>query len=370
MKIAHIFKTYFPDTQGGVEEAIRQITRFTSSQGIENRVITLSKHPQPACLHFPEAKIVRYKTHLDMLSTPMSIAFFRNYPQAVKDCDILHFHFPWPFAELIHLIRPVTKPAIVTYHADARKYRWLQLLYSPFMNRFLSKMDRIVVTSRQYLDSSVDLIPFHKKCHVIPLTLDPGRFGVLNPSTLAAVQRKFGNDFFLFIGVLRAYKGITYLLEAMRGVHNRLVIIGKGKEKTALEKQCRELGLKNVQFAGYVDDCCLPAFYQLCKAFVFPSINRSEAFGVSLLEASYFAKPMITTQLFTGTSYVNRHGVTGLVVPPKNPAALRNAMNTLSANDVLCQRYGENALRRLNALFTPNLSGRLYMDMYREISER
>ncbi len=370
MKIAHIFKTYFPDTQGGLEEAIRQIAQYTTGRGIENRIITLSDRAFPRQLVRPEADVIRFQTTIDILSTPMSLDFFQAYPRAIEDCDILHFHFPWPFAELTRLMRKTSRPAIVTYHADARKYKWIQLLYRPFMNRFLTRMDRIVVTSRQYLDSSVDLKPFRQKCRVIPLTLDPSRFSIPDAEILDTVKNTYGDQFFLFVGVLRPYKGIEYLLKAMQHVNGTLVIIGKGKEKAALERQCRELGLTNVCFTGYVEDRYLPAFYMLCKAFVFPSVNRSEAFGVSLLEASYFGKPMITTELSTGTSHVNQHGVTGLVVPPENVFALQAAMNILYGNEPLCSHYGTNAYRRFKTLFAPEVSGNLYVDIYREILDR
>lgn len=370
MKIAHIFKTYFPDTQGGLEEAIRQIARYTTGRGIENRIITLSDRAFPRQLAHPEADVIRFQTTIDILSTPMSLDFFQAYPRAIEDCDILHFHFPWPFAELTYLMHKIPKPAIVTYHADARKYKWIQLLYRSFMNRFLTRMDRIVVTSRQYLDSSVDLKPFRQKCRVIPLTLDPSRFSAPEAETLKTVKNTYGDQFFLFVGVLRPYKGIEYLLKAMQHVNGTLVIIGRGKEKAALRKQCRELGLTNVCFTGYVEDRYLPAFYMLCKAFVFPSVNRSEAFGVSLLEASYFGKPMITTELSTGTSYVNQHRVSGLIVPPGNVRALIAAMNTLRENETLCSYYGANAYRRLNNLFSPEISGNLYIDLYKEVLAR
>lgn len=256
---------------------------------------------------------------------------------------------------------------MVTYHADVEKYGLIKRCYQPFIQRFLAKMDRIVVTSRQYLDSSTDLKPFRHKCRVIPLSLDTRRFTLPDAKIMETTEKKYGRDFFLFVGVLRHYKGISFLLDAMQQVKGSLIIVGKGKEKAGLERQCRQLGLKNVRFTGYVEDRYLPAFYTLCRAFVFPSISRSEAFGVSLLEASYFARPMITTELSTGTSFVNRHRLTGLIVPPRDPIALQHAMNTLHDEPLLCQTYGENAGKRFNSHFTADISGSLYMDMYKKI---
>jgi rhamnosyl/mannosyltransferase len=373
LKVIHIFKTYVPDTQGGLEETIRQISRYTTSKGVNNRIITVSDNPNPSRIIFNEAEVIRYKKSLDIFSTPISIKFFNNYTKHFAKSDILHFHFPWPFAELLYLIKQVQKPSIVTYHADAMKNRILKSFYKPVINQFLKKVKRIIVTSSYFLDSSVDLRPFKGKCDVINLSIDLHRFGIKideltdDSAIIKAVKKKYGKDFFLFVGVLRHYKGIEYLLEAMQGIDKKLVIIGRGDKKQELENKAKALGLNNVFFTGYVDDRFLPAFYKLSRAFVFPSINRSEAFGVSLLEASMFSKPMITTELSTGTSYVNQHLKTGFVIPSKDVMSLRKTMITLSEDDSLCSEFGKNARKRYEEKFTNEIAGRKYMQIYNDI---
>ncbi|MFH2058584.1 MAG: glycosyltransferase [Pseudomonadota bacterium] len=184
---------------------------------------------------------------------------------------------------------------------------------------------------------------------------------------IAEVEAQYGTNFFLFVGVLRDYKGLEYLIRAMEGVKEKLVIIGKGKNKAKLETLASSLGLKNVFFPGYLGDQYLQAFFKLSRAFVLPSIERSEAFGVSLLEASLFSKPMISTELFTGTSFVNKHLETGLVVPPKDISALRKALMKLSSDDQLCKIYGENAQKRYERNFVPEITGKQYLELYDEL---
>src|SRR5690349_18433194 len=119
-----------------------------------------------------------------------------------------------------------------------------------------------------------------------------------------------------------------------------------------LHAQTAALGLRNVHFLGRLEDEDKVALLQLSYAIVFPSHLRSEAFGISLLEGAMYGKPMISSEIGTGTSYINIHDETGLVVPPSNPSAYREAMRTLWENPVLAARMGEKAQDRYQNLFT------------------
>ena len=100
---------------------------------------------------------------------------------------------------------------------------------------------------------------------------------------------------------------------------------------------------------------------------MFPSSDRSESFGVSLLEAAYFSKPMISTELGTGTSFVNIHLETGLVISPRNVNELRDALNILSGDNLICKKYGRNARKRFEEKFNSELTGQKYLETYKEL---
>lgn len=372
MKVAHIFKTYFPDTQGGLEEAIRQIASYTTERGVYNKIITVSDNPTPKKLNFAEGEVVRYKNTVTMLSTPFSKEFCRNFCRDIQDCDILHYHFPWPFAEMFMLFKQIQKPSIVTYHADIVKHPWIKWGYKPLVKKFLAKMDVIIPTSKAYLDSSDELKFFKDKCQIVNLSIGKNRFP-LNTDDVEMthlekeIEQKYGKNFFLFVGVHRHYKGLEYFIRAMKGLNANAVIIGKGKNKHELEKIASKLGLDNIFFPGFIRDRELPAYFKLCRAFVLPSIDRSEAFGVSLLEASYYSKPMVTTELSTGTTYINQHLKTGFVVPPKDIEALRKAFLMLLEDDGLCERFGSEARKRYENNFLPELTIKQYLEIYNNL---
>jgi len=123
-----------------------------------------------------------------------------------------------------------------------------------------------------------------------------------------------------------------------------------------------------VSFVGAVDALDKDALYRLSAVFVFPSQVRSEAFGLALLEASMYGKPSVSCELGTGSSFVNRHGETGLVVPPGSPDALRAAVNRLLANRQERETFGRNARKRYLEHFTADAMVARYAQQYHEIA--
>jgi rhamnosyl/mannosyltransferase len=151
------------------------------------------------------------------------------------------------------------------------------------------------------------------------------------------------------VGRLRYYKGLQYLVEALAMVspNIRLIIVGIGPMETSLREQVAQLGLgERVSFVQEVSDEDLPNYYAAADVFVLPSCERSEAFGLVQVEAMAAGLPVISTELGTGTSYVNLNNETGLIVPPANPAALAQAINTLATQPELRLTLGTNARQR------------------------
>jgi len=366
MKVLHVYRTYFPDTQGGLEEVIRQICRNTQIHGVESRVFCLSAAGQSVIAR-EEAQVHRYHKTWEVASCGVSLSALSGFKELVAWADIVHYHFPWPFADLLHLLAQVKKPTVVTYHSDIVRQQGLLKLYRPLMRQFLGQVDCIVATSPNYAASSEELIRFADKVEVIPIGLDEASYPSAQDEVTEAIKSRCGEGFFLFIGVLRYYKGLHILLESLQNTELRVVIAGFGPIENALREQAQQLGLANVQFLGYVSDEEKVALIQLARAIVFPSHLRSEAFGVTLLEGAMLAKPLITTEIGTGTSYVNSDGETGLVVAPADVQALRQAMLQLAMDAPLAERMGAAARQRYLALFTGQRMGENYVGVYRKL---
>lgn len=367
-RVLQVYRTYFPEPQGGLQETIRQICHSTQTFGVEHRVFTLSPHPTPHVLSRAEAEVHRFPLHFEIASSGFSFGALKGFRALVEWCDVVHYHFPWPFGDLLHLLARARKPALVTYHSDIVRQRLLGILYQPLRDRFLNRMQRIVATSPHYAASSPVLRQFRTKVEVIPLALDEHTYPVVTQEELETVRAWVGEGFFLFVGVLRYYKGLQFLLEAVKNTTLSVVIAGEGPERANLEQRARRLGLGHVRFLGQVSDAEKVALMQLCRAVVFPSHLRSEAFGVTLLEGAMYAKPLVSCEIATGTSYVNQAGETGLVVPPADPTALRAAMLRLTTDPDLAARLGRGARERFERLFRGDQMGASYARLYAELA--
>lgn len=370
MKVLHFYKTYLPDTIGGVEQVINQIVRGTGSKGITSEVLSLTTATADNVVEVDGHLVHRCRSNFEVASTPFSVSAFKKFRQLAKGADLIHYHFPYPFADIMHFVSQVKKPTLVSYHSDIIKQKHLLKLYKPLMHNFLSKVDHIVAASPNYLESSNTLSRFRNKTSVIPYGLNKSSFPKPSIETLNSWRNRFGPRFFLFIGVIRYYKGLHILVEAARNSDYPIVILGAGPVEAELKAQAAKLGIRNIHFLGFLSDDDKVALLELCYALVFPSHLRSEAFGISLLEGAMYGKPLISSEIGTGTTYINIDKETGIVVPPSEPTALRQAMDYLWDNPQEAAAMGQRAEARYWKLFTAEQMAQSYAALYKKLLGR
>lgn len=367
MRVLHFFKTYVPDSHGGIQEFIYQLARGSGARGHTVDVLFLGPDGKRDGIALENHTAHRAKQLLEIASTGFSLSAFGRFAELASAADIIHYHFPWPFMDVVHFATRVKKASIVTYHSDIVRQRKLLPLYEPLMLRFLGSMDRIVATSPNYLATSNVLEKFRDKTDVIPIGIDRSTYPEPSEKVLQRWRDQLGKKFFLFVGMLRYYKGLHILLDAIKGTDFPVVIVGSGPIERELRKHADRLGLSNVRFLGPLSNEDKVALLTLCYGIVFPSHLRSEAFGISLLEGAMFGKPMISSEIGTGTTYVNLDGDTGLVVPPSDPDAFRRAMTYLADHPDDARRMGENAGKRYQDLFTADLMVSRYLEVYEDV---
>lgn len=370
-KVLHVYRTYFPDPPGGLQEAIRQIALATTHSGVQATVFALSPDPRPQVVSRSEATVFRAKSWAAPASCDLgAVGALGLFANLAKAADLIHYHFPWPFADVLHLSVNPLAPAVMTYHSDVVRQRLLGLVYKPVMQRMLGRMQRIVATSPAYSATSPVLsdAAVKDRVRVIPLGIDEASYplgdgvGVLKRLGLAE-----GEPFVLFIGVLRYYKGLHTLIQAAAIIGAKIVIAGSGPERMSLKESADLNNLTNVIFAGQVSDGEKVELLKNCTAFVLPSHLRSEAFGMVLVEAEMFGKPVVSCEIGSGTSFVNADGETGFVVPPENPLALASAINTLIGDPVLAEQMGRAARSRYETMFSGPALGAAYTRLYDEV---
>jgi rhamnosyl/mannosyltransferase len=368
MRVLHFYKTSFPDTMGGVEQTIHQIARGSSQLGINVDVLSLTAKRSPRVIGIEGYFSHRARLDFQIASTGFSASVFLRFAQLAKKADVIHYHFPWPFMDIVHFAAMVKKPTVLTYHSDIVRQTHLLNLYRPIQNFFLGDIGQIVATSPNYLFTSDVLKKYKQKVTVIPIGLDKKTYSTPTEDRLTYWRDKFGLKFFLFVGVIRYYKGLHVLLVAAKGMEYPIVILGSGPNELELKRQATQLGLDNVYFLGSLPDLDKVALLRLCFCVVFPSHLRSEAFGISLLEGAMYGKPMISSEIGTGTSFINISDETGLVVPPSDPIALRQAMRYLWENPTRAAQMGQKAEQRYWQFFTAEDMVKEYAKLYRKLA--
>lgn len=370
MRVLHFFKTYVTDTMGGVEQVIYQVARGTAARRIETEILSLSGDKAQPTITFENHRVHRARLDFEIASTGFSASSLFRFAQLAKKADVIHYHFPWPFMDIAHFATRVSKPTVLTYHSDIIRQQFLLKLYRPLMHRFLASVDSIVATSPNYLDSSNVLNDYRRKTTVIPIGLDKSSYPDAQSGLLAKWRSLVGERFFLFVGMMRYYKGLHILLDAAQGTDFPVVIVGSGPVEDELKAHARRLRLKHIHFLGALSDQDKVALLKLCLAVIFPSHLRAEAFGISLLEGAMYGKPMISSEIGTGTSFVNINGKTGLVVPPSDCQALRGAMHFLRNNPEIAAQMGRRAEARYWEHFTADRMVGSYVDLYQRLMER
>jgi rhamnosyl/mannosyltransferase len=350
-----------------MEQVIDQIARGASKLGVETDVLSLTAEKVPRTVEINGYLVHRARLDFQIASTGFSVSVFSRFSQLARKADVIHYHFPWPFMDVVHFATRVKKPTVVTYQLDIVRQKHLLKLYRPLRQKFLASMDRIVATSPNYLATSEVLQKFSDKVSVIPIGLDKATYPRPVPDRLQVWRERLGPKFFLFVGVIRYYKGLHILLEAAQGTGYPIVIVGTGPIEQELKAQAAQLGLRNIHFLGRLPDEDKVALLTLCYGVVFPSHLRSESFGISLLEGAMYGKPMICCEIGTGTTFINIGNETGLVVPPSDPVALRQAMHYLWEHPEEAAEMGKRAEERYWKHFTAEQMVKSYVDLYGDL---
>ena len=370
MRVLHFYKTYYPDSVGGIEQVIRQMCVGTGRLGVTNEVLTLTRANDNFDFEFEGHRVRRVPLDFEIASNAVSFAAIGELARMAKQADVVHYHFPWPFMDLAHFVARINKPSLVTYHSDIVRQKHLLRLYQPLKHRFLKSVDAIVATSPNYLASSEVLERYPDKTRTITYGLDKSIYPAAKQELMDKWRARVGERFFLFVGVLRYYKGRHILLDAVANSDYPVVIVGAGPIEAELKAHAERLGLKHVLFVGAVGEDDKVALLTACYAVAFPSHLRSEAFGISLLEGAMYGKPMISSEIGTGTTYINIDGDTGLVVPPSDPQALGEAMRTLWDNPQMAAEMGKRAEARYWELFSSETMAKNYLALYEELAAR
>lgn len=395
----HVGK-YFPPFSGGMENFLSDLLRVLSNRGVNVSAVvhahrTGTENPaigwpgddlyyEPGALSHGNGgsvPIYRVPSWGRVLYAPVSPQFRLYLRKAIKAerPDILHMQVPNTSAFWALCVpEALSIPWVVHWQSDVvsssidRRLKWAYPMYRPFEQRLLRKADSVIVTSPGYLDGSAALAPWRAKCRTIPLGLDPERIPKTSDDDRQQADKWWGgfNYRVISVGRLTYYKGHEYLIRAVSELPEaRAVIVGEGERRTVLEKLISSLGLEHrVKLTGKLSPPELYALIETCDCMCLPSIERTEAFGIVLLEAMAHGKAAVVCDVRgSGMSWVVQDGKTGLVVPPADPGALSSALRSLSADRETLTRMGAAARYRYQEVFSMDRVGSEMQKVYKEI---
>ena len=365
IRVLHVYKCFGPKGFGGVEAFIENLVESTKPKCLH---IILACGPVKSTTVFRHrgSIVVLVRPQFTGFSMPVALAMIPIFWFLSRRVDVVNYHYPFPFQDILSFFAKTSLPKVVTYHSDIVRQRFTGYLYRPLMRVFLKRADAVVATSPAYKASSRVLQSLKKPPVVIPLAIkaEPAEF---DQSCLAYWKQRVGSDFQLFLGAHRSYKGLPTLVEAAAKTKLQLVITGEGILTEKIMLQAQALGADNISFVGLVSRADQAALLFLSRALVLPSCQRSEAFGIVLLEASRQSTPMITTEIGTATSWVNQHMSTGLVVTPNSQVELEEAMMFMHQSPNEAVKMGLLAKQRFDSMFDVTLMAQSYIKLYQSV---
>lgn len=283
-----------------------------------------------------------------------------------NDFDLIHVHFPFPLALFGIAMKQVSKkPLVVSCHGSEVNMAKKNSIFRNIFRWMLKKADAVTVNSA-FMKKEVEKIIPGKEIEIIPMGSGLGEISEKE----SAEKEKSGKTSLLFVGRLIELKGTKYLIEAMKQLDPEkfeLHIAGDGPEREKLAA----LAGKNVVFHGYRTGTDLEALYQKADIFILPSIvddrGYTEGLGTVLLEATNFSLPLIGTNV-GGIPDIVIDGKTGLLVPQKDPQALKNAIETLADDEKLRKELVENAKKHLKERFSWEMITERFFAVYSKLT--
>jgi glycosyltransferase involved in cell wall biosynthesis len=273
---------------------------------------------------------VRRKPWLALLIPLFLLSFARAARRAARGVEVVHAH--WLPSALPALA--TGKPFVVQlWGTDVELAR-----RAPWAFRWLLRRAQLVLSPSQALAVAARELGA-RDVRVIPS-------GVDIPADVAAPAEP---PHVLYVGRLSEEKGVPELLEATNGLPR--VVVGDGPLRDGVPEA-----------VGFVPPSELGPYYERAAVVVCPS--RREGYGVVAREAMAYGRPVVASAV-GGLLDAVEDGVTGLLVPPRDPAALRAALERLLADRALCDRLGEAARARARERYSWEVATKAIIRAYR-----
>jgi len=377
MKVLHIPNYYSPHI-GGIEQTAQDIVNdLKTIPDIKQEVLCFNGENKRNSIDFvDDVKIIRAGCFTKIASQSLSFSLNKLLKKEIKafQPDLIHFHFPNPF-EAHFLIKELKKNSkiklVVHYHLDITKQKIIGMLFKGQTEWLLNRAIKIIVTSPNYISGSSFLTKHKNKCVIIPSMVNGQRLvcDEHDKQKTQAIKNNYKNKTIcLFVGRHVIQKGLAFLIDSVKYVKNKNVVFligGSGPLTQELLNKAKHYD--NIIFLGRLTDSRYREYLYACDIFTFPSINKSEAFGLSLAEALYIGKPAVTFTIpGSGVNYVNLDKVTGLEAKLEDSEDYASKIDVLIDDKEQYLKFSKSAKERSVSLFSEATFNSSINTLYKE----
>lgn len=368
MKVLQLGKFY--PILGGVEKVEYELTTGLSEEGVRCDMMCASLNGGSGHVSLnPYSDLILCKSLFKLFATTISPAMTLALRKICNEYDIIHIHHPDPMAALSLRMSGYKGKVVLHWHSDILKQRALLQFYRPLQRWLIRRADKIVGTTRYYLENSPYLKGFEDKFEDVPIGINP-----IEIQTKAAESFRLmygGRKIVFSLGRLVTYKGYHHLIEAAKYLPDDYVVLigGSGPLEADLNETIELHGLTDKVFMlGRLGEGDVPGYFGACNVFCLSSVMKTEAFGIVQLEAMSCSKPVVATVIpGSGVSKVNEHGVSGLNVEPGNAKAIADAILSINSDEQTYSRYCKGSRQRYENYFTKRRMIDLSIALYRKL---
>ena len=360
-RILHVTKRY-PPYIGGTESLCHD-TCAALKKEYEQLVFAYNDKKETVVENYEGINVIRVGVYLTIASQPLSYSYGRLLRKAIIDFkpDIIHFDYPNPFGAH-HLLKAIKKTKwegkfVLFWVMDIIKQKNVEFIFRKQTIKLINMADIVQMLSPVYNKGTSYLPYYNKDYRVLAPRVGDSRLIITEEQKQKAKAIRLqngGKTICFFFGRHVEYKGIKHIIEADEYLNREKIVIyiaGSGPLTKKLKKSASKY--HNIHFIGKLSNDDVNSYLLSCDIFLFPSITRNEAYGISLAEAMWFGKPAITfTIKGSGVNWVSIANETGLEVENGNSLKYAKAIEELSENKEMYIKMSKKSFERSHNLFS------------------
>ena len=307
-------------TFGGSGVVATELGISLAKRGHKVHFITYS---QPSRLDFFNENIFYHEVNVASYPLfqypPYELALASKMVDVVKyeHLDLLHVHYAIPHASAAYMAKQILRthgfsiPVITTLHGTDITLVGKDASYEPVVTFSINESDGITAVSESLKDETNEHFPINKEIRVIPNFVDMERFKKQKKEHFKTAICPAGERLLVHTSNFRKVKRIQDVMHVFKNVRQKipakLLLVGDGPERTAMEALCRQLGTcDDVRFLGKLEQ--IEEVLSVADLFIMPS--EKESFGLAALEAMACEVPVISSNA-GGLPELNKDGYSG-----------------------------------------------------------